>query len=111
MNIRDRFEKDPIELLLGMSGAVQYLNHSQKDEVTYWVWVKTKTGTKQIMVPIDAVRSIQSKKPDPAVILSIKNQLAEQLPGEVIQVHNLAEESKPPLIRFKDQLLRILGFR
>lgn len=63
MNLRYIFEKEPIEQLLSMGGAVQYLEHAPKDEFNYTVWVKTKTGTKQITIPIEAVQLIQSSKP------------------------------------------------
>ncbi|GAB4054298.1 hypothetical protein [Spirosoma litoris] len=75
MNAHYKSDKEPIELLLGMGGAVQYLEHTVKDDLHYTVLVKTKTGNKQVTIPIEAVQSIYAKKPSEAVINSIKKQL------------------------------------
>jgi predicted PhzF superfamily epimerase YddE/YHI9 len=106
MSLSNKFEKDPIELLLGMGGAVQYLSHVASDEANYLVSVKTKTGIRQITIPIKAVQSIQSKKPDPVVIESIKNQLAD---GHSFT--NRATENKSLLSSFTRWLFRLFGVR
>jgi|GEM_PF-6076355 len=109
MNIRNKFEKDPIELLLGMGGAVQYLKHVSNDETTYLVWVKTKTGTKQLIVPIEAVHSIQSKKPDPVVIQSIKQQLADESSGDEVSAGSPSEVSQTIFGQLKRRIRRVFG--
>lgn len=90
MNPRYISEKEPIERLLGMGGAVQYLEHALKDEYTYSVWVKTKTGNKQITIPIEAVQLIQSRKPTNEVVASLKRQLGPE------PVEKGFDESVPP---------------
>ncbi|QHV96459.1 hypothetical protein GJR95_16160 [Spirosoma endbachense] len=107
MNARYKAEKEPIELLLGMGGAVQYLEHALKDDVNYSVWVKTKTGNRQITIPIEAVRLIQSKKPADAVIESIKRQLA----GESSAVPIPIKESGGRTVNIRRWFLRMLGIR
>ncbi|QMW00726.1 hypothetical protein [Spirosoma foliorum] len=76
MNAHYKSDKEPIELLLGMGGAVQYLEHTVKDDLHYSVLVKTKAGNKQVTIPIEAVQSIYAKKPSEAVINSIRRQLS-----------------------------------
>lgn len=111
MNPRYISEKEPIERLLGMAGAVQYLEHALKDELTYSVWVKTKTGTKQITIPIEAVRLIQSRKPTDQVVASIKRQLALEPAEERVDesVSPRGEEAARPAPRLWRWLLGVLG--
>lgn len=111
MNPRYISEKEPIERLLGMGGAVQYLEHAPKDEFNYSVWVKTKTGTKQITIPIEAVRLIQSKKPTDQVVASIKRQLAAEPAEERVDesVAPLSDGAARPISRLWRWLLGVLG--
>ncbi|GAB3699594.1 hypothetical protein GCM10027592_25820 [Spirosoma flavus] len=95
MNRSYKSDKEPIELLLGMGGPVQYLEHSLKDDLNYIVSVKTKAGTKQITIPIEAVQQIQSKKPTNQLIESIKKQLALESIGE--------EASRPTQLQTRTQ--------
>lgn len=107
MNAYHKSEKEPIELLLGMGGAVQYLEHSLKDELNYSVLVKTKTGNKQVIIPIEAVQLIQSKKPTDEVIESIKRQLAPESSGTLLS----AQGTKRPIFHVGYWLLSLVGIR
>ncbi|MVM35217.1 hypothetical protein GO755_34660 [Spirosoma sp. HMF4905] len=110
MNAHYKSDKEPIELLLGMGGAVQYLEHSLIDESNYSVWVKTKTGNKQIIIPIEAVRSIQSKKPTPEVIDSIKRQLTPEFSVANATFHDQTGDPQPTF-RFWHRLLGLVGIK
>lgn len=107
MNAHYKSDKEPIELLLGMGGAVQYLEHSIKDESSYSVLVKTKTGHKQVTIPIEAVQSIYAKKPSEAVIDSIKRQLS----SDSLDSDNTLSEPQPPTTNLWGQLSGLFNRR
>ncbi|QDK79565.1 hypothetical protein EXU85_13510 [Spirosoma sp. KCTC 42546] len=111
MNAYYKSDKEPIELLLGMAGAVQYLEHSPKDELNYSVLVKTKTGSKQLTIPIEAVRLIQSKKPSDTVIESIKRQLTTDTSGPEAGPVSPDEKTTRPIRRVGSWLLGLIGVR
>lgn len=94
-----------------MSGAVQYLEHAPKDEFNYSVWVKTKTGNKQITIPIEAVQLIQSRKPTDEVVASIKRQLAPEPAEEMVNesVPSLSDGANSPTSKLWRWLLGVLG--
>ncbi|MVM37361.1 hypothetical protein GO730_06500 [Spirosoma sp. HMF3257] len=107
MNTHYKSEKEPIELLLGMGGAVQYLEHTLKDESNYSVLVKTKLGNRQITIPIEAVQSIQSKKPSAEVIDSIRKQLISDNGAPTVPTTGTTR----PAFHFWHWLLNRLGIR
>ncbi|GAB3959654.1 hypothetical protein GCM10028805_56170 [Spirosoma harenae] len=109
MNLRHKTDKEPIELLLGLAGAVQYLAHTLKDPETYSVWVKTKAGNKHITIPVVAVQQIQFQKPSAAVIKSIKSQLADSLSQDADTSNTL--ETTTSEYKLWHKLFAFFGFR
>ncbi|GAB4033376.1 hypothetical protein [Spirosoma gilvum] len=111
MDLRQKMDKEPIEMLLGLAGAVQYLEHTPKDDGTYWVWVKTRTGNRQIAIPIAAVQRIQFQKPDLLVVESIKRQLTDEPSGKADYVYTPIGEATQSNVSLWHRLMGVLGMR
>lgn len=92
-----------------MGGAVQYLEHAPQDERHYLVWVKTNTGNRPVIIPIEAVRLMQSQKPSAAMIASIKRQLAGEPFVELASDTSYTPSPAGPLLKLGRWLRGILS--